>query len=349
MKRVTIYDIAKKTKLSPSTVSRVLGNSDYPVRPEVREKVLAAAQELDYHPNLLARNLKKKSGKTIGILLQSISNPFFPSIVQGIEDVAYENGYSLFICSGAKNPEREADYFRLFIENNVSGVIAIFTEENGKGYDDYLHRGGTLISIQAEKANDDRICSIYFDVEQANYLATKHLLELGHRRIAYLTPAPKSSIRSAKVKGYLKALTDAGIKDPERYLYIEDQQLETFENYITDNLVGVNLTRRMMELTPEVTAVLCMNDLVALGCQATLQSMGKNIPKDFSIVGFDDLFFAELIKPALTTVRFEKYKVGQEAMTTLIELLQGKRKACHFDFSDQLKLVVRESTSKPEK
>ncbi len=304
---------------------------------------------MDYHPNLLARNLKKKSGKTIGILLPSISNPFFPSIVQGIEDIAYENGYSLFICSVAQNPEPESDYFRLYIENNVSGVITILTEELGKGLDDYLHRGGMVISIQAEAATDDRICSFYLDVEQANYLATNYLIELGHRRIAYLTPVLVRPIRSAKAKGYLKALTEAGIKDPERYLYAEEQKLETFGNYATDNLVGVNSTRRMVELTPEVTAVLCMNDLVALGCQATFQSMGKNVPKDVSVVGFDDLFFAELIKPALTTVRLEKYKVGQKVMTTLIELLQGKRQLCHFDLSDQLNLVVCETTSKLEK
>lgn len=347
MKRITIYDIAKKTNHSPSTVSRVLSNSDYPVRDEVRKKILAVAQELDYHPNLLARNLKKKSGKTIGILLPSISNPFYPSIVQGIEDIAYENGYSLFICSGTQNPEREANYFRLFIENHVFGVISVFNENLGKGLDEYLQQGGTVVSIQTEKPTDDRICSIYFDVEQANYLATRYLLDLGHSYIAYLTSAPLSPIRSAKVRGYVKALTEAGIMAPERYLYIEKEQ--ELDNYATDNSVGVNLTRRILETAPEVTAILCMNDLVALGSQATLQLVGKNVPKDVSLIGFDDLFFAELIKPALTTVRIEKYKVGQKAMATLIRLLQGKQRLCHFNLSDQLDLVVRETTAKPSR
>jgi LacI family transcriptional regulator len=348
MKRITIYDIAKKTNLSPSTVSRVLGNSDYPVSSEMREKILAAARELDYHPNLWARNLKKKTGQTIGVLLPSISNPFFPSIVQGIEDTAYEKGFSLFTCSGAYDPEREANYLRLFIENHVSGVITVLAEELGKGLDDYLRQGGTVVSIQAEAPTDERICSFYFDMEHANYLAANHLLGLGHRRIAYLTAALTSPIRRAKARGYLKALTEAGIEDPERYLYIaQEQRAETVENFVSDNSTGVNLTRRLLERAPEVTAVLCMNDLVALGCQATLQSQGRNIPQDVSLVGFDDLFFAELIKPGLTTVRLEKYKIGQMAMTALIDLIQGEGSPHQVDLSDQIKLVVRETTAEP--
>lgn len=347
-KRITIYDIAKKINVSPSTISRVLGNSDYPVSHELREKVLKAAKEMNYHPNLWARNLKKKNSRNIGIVLPSISNPFYPSVVRGIEDVAYENDYTLFICSGDRNKEREKNYIKYLMENFARGIITIFTDPTTDGINDFVNQGGVVLSIHGEKLDNPQICGFYFDKNREGYIATRHLIDLGHKKIAFLTAPLTNPLRIHKIEGYKRALVEAGIAINEEYIYIASREYDVdYMDNVYDCQVGLELTRQLLLKNPEVTAILCMNDIMALGCISELQNQGYKIPEDYSVVGFDDSFFSNLIKPKITTVRFEKYNIGRLAMQMLNDIIEGKQQIKQHNFSNYAHLEIRESSGKP--
>lgn len=347
-KRVTIYDIAKKLKVSPSTVSRVLGNSNYPVSDEMRAKILKAAKEMNYYPNLMARNLKKRDSKNIGIVLPSISNPFYPSVVRGIEDEAYENDYILLMCSCDRNKEREKKYFQYLMENFARGIITIFTDPTAEGLSEFVNQGGVVLSIHGEKLDNPQICSFYFDKSAEGYTATKHLIDLGHKKIAFLSGPLTNPLRIGKFEGYKKALTEAGIPVNDSYIYIAQKEFDVdYMDNVYDCQIGLQLTRQLLLQAPEVTAIVCINDMMALGCISQLQDQGYKVPEDYSVVGFDDSFFSNLIKPRITTVRFEKYNIGRLAMRMLNDIIEGKQPIKHHDLSNYTNLEIRESSGKP--
>lgn len=351
-KRVTIYDIAKKLDISPSTVSRVLGKSDYPVSEEVRELVLRTAKEMNYLPNLWARNLKTKNSRNIGIILPSISNPFYPSIVKAMEDVAYENDYTLFLCSSDRDEGRASKHIESLFEYHVSGIITLFLDSIPEVLKNFTAHGGKVLSIGVENLNDKikdrKLCSFYFDKETEAYVATKHLIELGHKNIALITAPLTNELRKIKIQGYKRALSEAGIEYKKEYLYIapKEYDVEYLDNS-TDCFVGTEMAKNMLYKNPEVTGILCMNDLVALGCISEIQKKGYEVPKDYSVVGFDDSFFSELIRPEITTVKFEKYNLGKLAMQTLIDIIEGNQEMKQYDFSNYAHLVIRNSSGKP--
>jgi len=347
-KRVTIYDIAEKIGASPSTVSRVLGNIDYPVSLELRERVLEAAKTMNYHPNLIARNLKKRNSRNIGIIIPSIDNPFYPSVIRGIEDAAYAEDYTFTLCSCDNIDGREETYFKQLTENNVSGIITIFTQPQMASLKSYMKLGGVVLTVHGEKPINKDFISFCFDHQQQAYDATTHLIEYGHRKIAFFIAPLINSIRRLKIEGYKKALAAAGIEFDLRYCYFQEK--ESSLNYYDNSLEsqgGYELAQRMLKDTPEVTGIICMNDMMALGCISGLKESGYSVPQDYSVVGFDDLFFSNLISPKITTVRLEKYKLGQMAVKTIIEAIEKGCEAKQYDLSKYAYLVVRESSGKP--
>lgn len=346
--RVTIYDIAARLGVSTSTVSRVLSNKNYPVSAELESSIRKVAAEMNYYPNLSARNLKKQNSRHVGIVIPSIANPYYSSVLRGIEDVAYENGYSLFICSGDRNADREQRYLKLLIENYVCGVIAIFCDPLTDGLSGYLKQGGAVLSVGTEKPNQSDICALTFDKEWEGRAATQHLIGLGHRRIAFLTAPLTNPIRRHKVNGYLGALKEAGILEEENFLTVAGKEMDVdYFDRIADCQVGIELTRKLLVDHPEVTAILCMNDLVALGCISELSDQGMKVPEDYSVMGFDDSFFSGLMKPRITTMASDKYRVGQMAMEKFINILEKKSEIRQYDVTGYVRLCVRESTNKP--
>ena len=351
-KRVTIYDVAARLNVSPSTISRVLSKADYPVNADLREKVLQAAAEMNYYPNLSARNLKKQQNRQVGLVIPSISNPFYPSIIRGIEDVAYENGYSLFLCSGDRDAERENNYIKLLIENNVAGVITLMTSSMLVGpvaevMIGYLSQGGVVLAVDVEKSERKDIGVFYFDKQREGRLATQHLLELGHQRMVFVTAPLTNPIRIGKVTGYQDTMAVAGFS-AELVVAGREYDLDD-RDHVYDCQIGVELARKVLLEKPDVTAILCMNDLMVLGCLAELAAQGKRVPHDYSVIGFDDSFFSELVQPKITTVGTQKYKIGQLAMEKMIEVLEHGGTIKHYDVSSYTQLVVRESTGVPRK
>ena len=314
--------------------------------------MLQTAAEMNYYPNLSARNLKKRHNRQVGLVVPSISNPFYPSIIRGIEDVAYENGYSLFLCSGDRDSQRENNYIKLLIENSVAGVITLMTNSVIDGslaevVNGYLAQGGVVLAVDVEKSDREDIGVFFFDKNREGRLATQHLLDLGHQRTAFLTAPLTNPIRKGKVAGYQETVGAAGL--PAELIVAGREYDLDDRDHVYDCQIGVELARKALLEKADVTALLCMNDLVALGCLAELAAQGKRVPFDYSVIGFDDSFFSELVQPKITTVRTEKYKIGQLAMEKMTEILESDGIVRHYDVSSYTRLVVRESTGVPRK
>jgi LacI family transcriptional regulator len=349
-KKVTIYDIAKEVNFSPSTVSRVLGNSKRPVNPEIRQIVEEAAKKMEYYPNTMARNLKTNNNNTIGVILPSIANPFYPSIVRGIEDEAILNNYSISLCSCDHEKGRMNEYFEKLIENRVKGLIAIHLDCIPTAMNNFISRDGKVLTVGTKKQSFPYCGTIAFDKEAEAYTVTKHLLELGHREIAIFLSSINNHIRQEKLSGYKKALAEYNIKDYEKHIFIKEEHSVSSEpiDSSPDCSTGIYCAQKLLENENNVTGIVCMNDLVALGCISEIKKLGYSIPEDYSIIGFDDSFFSSLIEPQITTLRIDKYQLGKSAMQLMIEMLKSNTSSIRKDFSDQVELVIRNSTCAPK-
>jgi LacI family transcriptional regulator len=347
-KRVTIYDIAKELNLSASTVSRVLSSSQRRVNPGIQKLVEETAKKMNYYPNTLARNLKNDTNRSLGVVLPSIANPFYPSIVRGMEDEADLLHYSINICSCDRNEAKIDRYLEKSIENRVGGLIAIYLDTMPKGMENFLARGGRALVVGTKNQTYPGCGAIYFDKELESYLATKHLLELGHRKIALFLSTINNQIRIDKQNGYRKALQEYGIDDTDRFLYIHgiSEAIEDHDS-VPDCNTGIFCANQLVEDANGVTGIVCMNDLVALGCISVLKNRGFSIPGDYSVIGFDDTFFSNLIDPQLTTLKIDKYELGRQVVRILVGMMEGSEKEFCEEFSAKVNLVVRESTAVP--
>jgi len=350
-KNTTIYDIARELGISPSTVSRVLNNSSHPVKAEIRERVLEMTQKMGYVPNAQARNLKMKTSTTIGVVLPSISNPFYPSIVRGMEDEAARRGYSITFASCDKNPQDIDRHMQYMLSQNVCGIITLYLEYMPQQAERYVQGGGRIVSLVEEETSFSIAHNICVDKRREAQLVTQHFIDMGHRRIAFLSDEIDCQIRKRRLEGVTKTLEACGLtlqKDYFVYINGTDIPLQK-ESYVA---VGYDLMQHMLSRRPEVTGVLCMNDVMALGAMKALREHGLNVPGDYSLASFDDLFFAECIEPPLTTMRVEKYQWGQALVRYLLGLIDAQseeqsRLVPENEVIEPASLVVRKSTAAP--
>lgn len=307
---VTIYDIAREAGASPATVSRVLNHSNHPVKPEMREKIMEVSRALGYIPNLQARSLKNQTSTTIGIIIPSIENPFYPSIVRGIEDEIVSRNYHMIISSCDRDLERTNYSIENMLAVNVQGIISIYMDETPEGLRKLTDRGGVALNVVSNDVCQANMHTILVNKVAECELAVKHLLELGHRRIAILLDRLDNSIRLKRQEGYRNVMTGAGqLYDPELvYIWGRDAEVKTDD----PALKGYLLTKAMLKRTPDATAFICMNDVMALGALKAVREAGKRIPDDYSMISFDDLIFADSVYPALTTVGLDKYNWGRK-------------------------------------
>ncbi|MGI6031754.1 MAG: LacI family DNA-binding transcriptional regulator [Eubacteriales bacterium] len=343
-KRTTIYDIAQQAKVSPSTVSRVLSKAQYPVKAEVRQRVLEVAKELNYYPNVQARNLKSHTSNNIGVILPAIDDPFYPSIVRGVEDEAVRNNFSIMVCSSNKKQDRIDRYVRSLAEQNVRGIMAIYLDFFPDAMNDFINHGGVVVAVSIPGFTIPDVYNIIVDTGREAYLLTKHLLELGHRRIALLIGSPNTKIRMVRIEGYKRALQEYGIPYEKKYVITcrEEDRDGTGECKY-----GQRMAERLLQEVPEVTGIVCVNDMVALACMHVLQEHGKRIPEDYSVTGMDDAYFSRMIRPEMTTIQFDKYQLGKEMVRIFIEALKKGQKEVLHDYGSHISIVVRKSTGPP--
>ncbi|MCL4488090.1 MAG: LacI family transcriptional regulator [Chloroflexi bacterium] len=326
--RVSIKDIARAAGVSHSTVSRALSNSPL-VSGETRDRIRLIAQELGYSPNAIARGLVTQQTRTVGVIVTTIADPFIGEVVRGIEELAADNGYRVFLGTSHSDPIREVNLVKGFREWRVDGVI-VASSRVGALYIPLLNEIGVPVVLINSQQEGPYVHSVAVDNVEGAEQATRHLLSLGHRTVGYIGGPSDHSSHRDRLTGYRYSLTEAGL--------LFDPSLVLPGNGRADS---GNQVASLLDHSPAATAVFCYNDLTAIGVVHALLRRGLRVPADLSVVGFDDIEYASFVEPPLTTIHQPKDEMGRLAMRMLIDLLNGDQVT---NVMVPGELVVREST-----
>jgi LacI family transcriptional regulator len=326
---VTISDIARKAGVSASTVSRVLSGAAN-VSEAKRKAVLGAVADLNYQPNVFARGLASGQSMTIGVLTQNFGSPFYDAIIQGVVQGLNKTEYFPIFADGQWQPEIELEAVRAMLRRQIDGLI-VLGGFLGVEEIEQLTEDIPLIMVASRVASFEENC-IYIDNVEAAYLATQHLIDLGHRRIAHICGRSDHPDARDRRQGYMKALEEAGI-EPDQDLIIEG----TFRRQS-----GVLAVEMLLSGRSSFSAIFAANDQMAFGTRLGLYRRGIRVPEDVSLVGFDDEPAAAFMIPPLTTVRQPAVELGLEAARITLARLKGERVA---PTRFKAQLVVRESTA----
>lgn len=332
-RRVTIDDVADLAGVSYQTVSRVIND-----RPDVsdatRERVKKVIQETGYRPSHIARSLATAQTATIGLAVPDISNPFFSVIARGAEQVASERGYSILLCSTSETVSRELEVLHMLHERYVDGVIVCGFRGKDEALKEALAQFNALVLINRRVAQD-AFPAVIVDDELGGYLVTRHLLEQGHTAVGFLAGPPNSFSGAGRLRGYRKALDEARL--PVRDAWIR--------HCTPTHAHGEAAARALFTDHPELTALFCYNDLVALGALRGCRTLGLRIPTDVAIAGFDDIMLAGVVTPALTTCHVPREELGKLAASMLLDCIRDGTMACG-EIIVKPELVVRASTTR---
>jgi len=306
----SIKDIAKITGVSHSTVSRALRQSSL-ISPETAERIRRVAREMGYQPSAAARSLKTNRTQVLGVIVSNIADPYFSEILLGIEEYAQERGYSLFIASSQHDPLRERKIVQTMMEQRTDGVIicsSSFSTEQGRQLLDY----GFPVVVINNQAADNFHFSIYHDDRDGSQQITRHLISLGHRRIAYMGNARSGRTDVDRLAGYQLAMSAENLPVPSEYIHSVDGG---------EAISGFQAMQYFLGLQPRPTAVFCFNDLMAMGAINACSLAGVSVPGQVSIAGFDNIQYSEFTTPSITTFDQPKNSIGQEAAHLLLSLL----------------------------
>jgi len=339
-KRVTIHDIAKEAGVSSATVSRVLSNSDYPVSAKLRSKIQNLAEQMQYIPNMIGKQLKTDNNMTIGVIIPTISNPFYAAVMLGVEEAARKSGYHVLLCNSLQDGSLEEGYLKTLFEKQVKGVILSSISGNRKLMTHLIKMGLNVIAID-QKLDMPDVLQIEFDYRRGGYMAAQYLLEKGHRKIGYVTAPLDRPSRQHIYHGFFEALHAAGVDKNDSYVQIADEEKEVYDGiYEFEN--GKVLTRKLLQLDELPSAIFACNDLTAFGVINELAANGLRVPEDISVMGFDNIEFSRMVTPALTTIKQPNYEMGKLACSMLLDKLR-KDNNHEMDVMLLPKLIVRDS------
>ena len=300
-----IKDVAREAGVSTATVSHVINNTRF-VSAETREKVRRAIERCHYYPNAHARSLASGRSRTIGLLISDISNPFFPELVKSIEEAAFERGYEVVLSNTNYDAERTSNYVRRLIERKVAGVALMTSELDTALIDELAQRQVCVVFLDLGSAGEC-MSNLNVDYEKGIGEAVRHLVALGHRKIAYVGGPSHLSSAMKRLEAFRRELARYSPEAPA--IYEGNFQLEG----------GRRVARHMRSDRKELpTAVVAANDMMALGVMQECRTAGLVIPRDISIVGFDDIAFASLASPPLTTVCLPRRELGRKAVDALM-------------------------------
>jgi DNA-binding LacI/PurR family transcriptional regulator len=329
--RATIEDVAARSGVSTATVSRVLSGS-VPARPETRDRVLAAARELEYRPSGVARALKRQETRTLGLLITDIANPFFPQIVRSVEEAAHERGYGIVLCNAGDDPDRELAHLELLLERRVDGIVVASSRASRRMVAGF-HRSAVPVVLVNSGAAGSGLPTIDTAHRHGARAAAAHLLALGHRRLAHITAPTWNAAAGPRLSGVRDALRHAGLDANELLVAEGDGHVEG----------GVRAAGQLIA-DGGVTAITCYNDLTAIGAMRAVRHAGLGVPTDVSVIGFDDIEMASWTDPALTTVRQPTTEMGRWAVARLTDP-DGANGSTVVHLEPEL--VVRGSTAPP--
>ncbi|GAE36168.1 LacI family DNA-binding transcriptional regulator [Halalkalibacter akibai] len=328
---VRIIDVAKRANVSTATVSRVL-SSPHTVREETMGRVLEAIKDLDYHPNILARQLRTLETKTVIVVVPDISNPFFSKVLRGIEYVAAANGYQVLLKDTTNDLELESGYVDLLRQKKADGMIFL-TVMNSELVN--IVENQYPVVLACEYIEGSNIPTVSIDNISAARKATEYLIQLGHRQIACISGPTASVLGQDRLKGYYQALSQYNVTvDP---VLIQEGDF-TYES-------GFNVMNKLLALNQLPTGVFAANDEMALGAIKAIKSKHFRVPADISVIGFDNIKFSTIVEPELTTIAQPAFEIGNKAMDLLIKLMKNK-KIIRSQFILDDKLIIRNSCVK---
>lgn len=337
--KATLKDIAADTGFSVTTVSLVLNNKPSKIPEGTKQIILEAAQRLGYRPNQLAVSLVKKRTDTLGLIVSDVSNPFFSTLAKGVEDICRKNGCNMILCNTNNMHKCDLNYINMLVDKGVDGIIY------GMAGDSTLKNAIDSCNLMKEQDMSFVIIDRYFkklhtsyigvDHLMGGYYATKHLIEMGHKKIACITGPLHLDDVLERLKGYKKALKEAGIKYDSKLVFEGRYNMES----------GAAAFPWLMKT--KCTAVFAFNDMTAYGLYIEAKKNGVSIPKDFSVVGYDDIYFSKILEAPLTTIKQPVYEMGVKATEILIEAIKNKKRP-EEQFVYQPELIVRSSTRRLE-
>ena len=328
----SIKDVAREAGVSIATVSRVLNDIDV-VNEDTKKKVLDAIKKLKYRPNIVARSLKTQRTKTIGILLPDISNQFYPEIVRGAEDVSNIYDYNIILCNSDLDIEKEKEYLRVLKEKMVDGVLYMSSSLQDEILELINELDLKTILIET-KDKDGLLPSVTIDNIRASYDSTNYLIKKGIREIAFIgTEKDSMNAWGERYAGYENAMKEAGIDIDPELVYLKSIKVKT----------GYEGIQYFLKNNKKFKGVVCASDDIAMGAINALRDNGLDIPKDVSVIGFNDNYAASIFYPKITTISQPTYDMGSVAMRMLIKLL-NKKEIDTPNYVLEHQLVEREST-----
>lgn len=309
--------IAERAAVSIGTVSHVI-NDTATVRPKLRERVIEAIRSMGYQPSALAQGLRKKRTNMLGMVIPDITNPFFPGVVRGVEDVAYKRSFRVILCNADNDPSKEASYVRELRSYHIAGLLII-----PSGGADIADQLGAYGSASVPVVCIDRVPdgwkgdAVLVANAEGAYQATRHLIQMGHKRLAVIAGPLKLTNAVERLKGFKRALNEARLEiDPE---FVQEARFDTESGY--------QVALRLLRMLPRPTAILACNDLMAFGVLQAARELKLRCPEDVSIAGFDSLEFTKLTDPSLTSVYQPGYQLGATAARLLLQRVDGMRSA----------------------
>jgi LacI family transcriptional regulator len=333
---VNYNDIAKLAKVSPTTVSHVINETRF-VMPETKERVYKAMKKLKYQPNLLARSLATGKTHTVGLVISDIRNPFYPELVQGVEEMAVRNDYNIFLCNTDYDIEKGVRSIGALIKRKIDGIIVASSQVDSSILKQLTDTDVNFVLVDWCKRNI-KVDSLYFDYKVGIAEAVSHLVSLGHRNIYFIGGPKNLKTAEIRIRNFIDTI------ESYKELRLNYKILEG--NHKIDG--GYRAARKILRNKDLPTAIICSNDLTAIGAMKAFQSGGVKIPDDISIIGLDNIALTEIVSPELTTIELERYKIGKTAMEMLLNRMKDKKlpkQICTF----KTKLIVRESTAKSKK
>jgi len=330
---VNYNDIAKLAKVSSTTVSHVI-NETRLVLPETKKRVKDAMKKLNYQPNLLARGLATGKTHTIGLVISDIKNPFYPELVQGVEELAIKNDYNVFLCNTDYDIGKGLKSTGALIRKKIDGIIVASSQADSFLIRELVESEIPFVLVDWGKRNVN-IDSLYFDYRVGMAEAISHLISLGHRRIYFISGPKTLKTAKIRIRNFINVVEKYKDDDLDYKIIEGDHRIEG----------GIRAAQDILKRKDVPTAVICSNDLTAIGAMKAFKAGGIKIPDDISIIGLDNIALTEIVSPALTTIELERYKIGSTAMELLLNRINDKKLPKQMRIF-KTKLIVRESSSR---
>jgi LacI family transcriptional regulator len=332
--RVTMSDVAREVGVSTMTVSRVI-NDKGDVSPATRRRVIETIERLGYRPSGIARGLATRHTGTLGLVIPDVANPFFAEVARGVEQVAYAEGYNVFLCNTDEDPERELDVLGSLEEKRVDGLVLCSSRLDTASLRLVVesHAAVTLVNRRIDDLGSG-VGVVRVDDVMGGRLAAGHLISRGHRAIGFLVGPSGSHSGQLRLQGYREALLEAGLHGSPTWV----------AGCAPVAVAGRAAALQLLGQAPELTALLCYNDLVAVGVLQACVEKGCRVPQDLAVVGFDDIPLAALVTPSLTTCRVSRHELGMRAVELRLHQIRGDAaEPSETEIVLQPELVVRAS------